>query len=181
MGLNVHLGFVCVCVLTRLTRSDLRYQSTNFFHRHCVADSKHLQVLFIGGALLTWGHRHGNVCCTPNLLRSTHIKAPPSDRSIIHRRPCDWIVTGVTPIRDGPLLASCHFLLFVLLFFIPTSSYNRNTEALQPRICYKTDVTALSVLISIFCLWLDTTRVAGENRANTVTHSIEISVSHTLI
>lgn len=109
---------VCVCVLTCLTRSDLRYQSTNFFHRHCVADSKHLQVLFIGGALLTWGHRHGNVCCTPNLLRSTHIKAPPSDRSIIHRRPCDWIVTGVTPIRDGPLLASCHFLLFVLLFFL---------------------------------------------------------------
>lgn len=101
-----------------------------------------------------------------------HIKAPPSDRSIIHRRPCDWIVTGVTPIRDGPLLASCHFLLFCFaFFFIPTSSYNRHTEALQPRICYKTDVTALSVLISIFCLWLDTTRVAGENRANTVTHT----------
>lgn len=119
---------VCVCVLTRLTRSDLRYQSTNFFHRHCVADSKHLQVLFIGGALLTWGHRHGNVCCTPNLLRSTHIKAPPSDRSIIHRRPCDWIVTGLTPIRDGPLLASCHFLLFVLLFFFYPDVFLQQTH-----------------------------------------------------
>lgn len=50
------------------------------------------------------------------------------------------------------------------------SSYNRDkTEALQPRISCKTAVTALSVLIYIFCLWFETTMVAGENSDKTAT------------